>query len=85
MIDFRHEYLISTVASALGLTNDEVTESLLEGSQVCTRSIKLWCTSHVKFDLSCCYYGKPVEQAWETKNYLGLQEFEIQSLPVALV
>lgn len=35
MIDFRHEYLISTVANTLGLTNDEVTESLLEGTQVC--------------------------------------------------
>ena len=35
MIDFRHEYLISTVASTLGLTNDEVTESMLEGTQVC--------------------------------------------------
>lgn len=34
MIDFRHEYLISTVASTLGLTNEEVTESLLEGTQV---------------------------------------------------
>ena len=38
MIDFRHEYLISTVATTLGLTNEEVTESLLEGSQVCITS-----------------------------------------------
>lgn len=34
MIDFRHEYLINTVANTLGLTSDEVTESLLEGNQV---------------------------------------------------
>lgn len=34
MIDFRHEYLINTVANTLGLTTDEVTESLLEGNQV---------------------------------------------------
>ena len=39
MIDFRHEYLISTVATTLGLTNEEVTESLLEGSQVCITNI----------------------------------------------
>ena len=39
MIDFRHEYLISTVATTLGLTNEEVTESLLEGSQVCITSL----------------------------------------------
>ncbi|CAH3041642.1 unnamed protein product [Pocillopora meandrina] len=34
MIDFRHEYVMSTVASTLGLTNEEVTESLLEGNQI---------------------------------------------------
>ena len=39
MIDFRHEYLITTVANTLGLTNEEVTESLLEGTQVNIRHI----------------------------------------------
>ena len=34
MIDPRHEYIINTVAESLALSSEEVTESLLEGTQV---------------------------------------------------
>lgn len=47
MIDFRHEYVMNTVASTLGLTNEEVTESLLEGNQVCVQHY-----SSIKFDMN---------------------------------
>ncbi|EDO35603.1 predicted protein [Nematostella vectensis] len=34
MIDFRHDHLISTVASALGLAQDDLTEAMLDGNQI---------------------------------------------------
>ena len=33
-LDFRHEYIINTVANALALPPEDVTESMLEGTQV---------------------------------------------------